>query len=233
MSFSSTIVLFGEQRVGKLLQWLVKLVPKRCTLPAALRKSRMSNVPIMLSLGHVLIFDSHAHIYGIDLASPNELVAHNRDTETIAKHIGADSVIYQTLEDLKGACAEIAQENGLEHPRNFEVGVFCGNYITPVSEGYFDHLEKIRGEGRKVKAVDRAKEAVTHGFASEKDFQIAANGVKMSSNGDLVPAENPAESEVPQVGVYGSNKPAPLEMEEPPKVKDRMDISIHNIADHS
>ncbi|RDW83834.1 amidophosphoribosyltransferase [Aspergillus mulundensis] len=175
---------------------------------------------------------THAHIYGIDLASPYELVAHNRDVESIAKHIGADSVIYQTLDDLKGACAEIAQENGLEHPRDFEVGVFCGNYVTPVSDGYFDHLEKIRGEGRKVKAVDRAKEAVTHGFASEKDFQIAANGVKMSSSGDLVPAGNPAESEVPQVGVYGSNKPPPLEMEEPPKVKDRMDISIHNIADH-
>ncbi|KAL3495521.1 hypothetical protein BJX62DRAFT_222501 [Aspergillus germanicus] len=175
---------------------------------------------------------THAHIYGIDLASPNELVAHNRNAETIAKHIGADSVIYQTLDDLKGACAEIAQENGLEEPHNFEVGVFCGDYITPVSDGYFDHLEKIRGEGRKIKAVDRAKEAVTHGFASEKDFQIAANGVKMA-NGEIVPAGNPDESEVPQVGVYGAHKSPPAEEEEePPKIKDRMDISIHNMADH-
>jgi amidophosphoribosyltransferase len=166
------------------------------------------------------------------LASPTELVAYNRNAQSIAEHIGADSVIYQTLPDLKGACAEIAKENGLDEPQNFEVGVFCGSYITPVSEGYFDHLEQLRGEGRKIKALDRAKEAVTHGFASEKDFQIAANGVKLDVNGNIIPATSPGESEVPQVSLYRTRKPDLSQSEEPPKIKDRMDISIHNMGDH-
>ncbi|RHZ48224.1 amidophosphoribosyltransferase [Aspergillus thermomutatus] len=175
---------------------------------------------------------THAHVYGIDLASPSELVAHGRNAESIARHIGADSVIFQTLDDLIGACAEITKENGLSEPVNFEVGVFCGNYITPIDDGYFDHLEKIRGEGRKIKAVDRAKEAVTHGFANEQDYQIAANGVKLDQHGKIIPANYPGESEVPQVGFNRCSKSLTHE-EEPPKVKDRMDISIHNIADHS
>ena len=158
-------------------------------------------------------------------------MAHNRDPESIAEHIGAEAVIYQTLDDLKDACVEIVQENGLKEPRHFEVGVFCGEYITPIRDGYFEHLELIRGEGRKVKALDKAKEAVTHGYANEKDLAIAANGVKLDQDGKVVPATTPGESNVPQF-LLNHNKTS-MNEEEPPKVKDRMDISIHNIADHA
>jgi amidophosphoribosyltransferase len=52
----------------------------------------------------------HPHIYGIDLASPQELVAHNRDRKAIAEHIGAEEIIYQSLADLKAACAELSPQ---------------------------------------------------------------------------------------------------------------------------
>jgi amidophosphoribosyltransferase len=171
---------------------------------------------------------THAHIYGIDLASPQELVAHNRNAEAIAKHIGAEAVVFQTLPDLKDACAEVARENGQTEPNNFEVGVFCGSYVTPVSAGYFEHLEAVRGEGRKVKALDKAKEAVSHGFANITDFQIAAHGVAMDTNGKIIPANEDQSS----ITAAAAQKAGNTEDHPNPMVSDRMDISIHNMADH-
>ncbi|RDW79908.1 amidophosphoribosyltransferase [Coleophoma cylindrospora] len=129
---------------------------------------------------------THAHIYGIDLASTNELVAHNRDRQAIAKHIGAEEVIYQSLDDLKAACAIHSPRKDQE----FEVGVFCGKYVTPVSAGYFEHLEKVRGESRALKSIENAKEAVIHGVAGKSELELIARGAAVDANGRVVPNAN-------------------------------------------
>ena len=87
---------------------------------------------------------SHPHIYGIDLATSTELVAYNRDRKAIAKSINADEVIFITLEDLEAACAEVSPRTD----QRFEVGVFCGKYVTPVSQEYLESLEKTRGKSK-------------------------------------------------------------------------------------
>ncbi|KAF2097966.1 amidophosphoribosyltransferase [Rhizodiscina lignyota] len=109
---------------------------------------------------------TNAHIYGIDLAVPSELIAHSRTPEAIAKHIGADAVIYQNLPDLITACAEAALDpSDPKNPKNFEVGVFCGKYITPVDDQYFVHLERIRSKAASRKAAERARRMVADNAA--------------------------------------------------------------------
>jgi amidophosphoribosyltransferase len=115
------------------------------------------------------------HIYGIDLASSSELIAHHRDSAAIAKHIGADDVVYQNLEDLQRACASLSPRDPAT--QKFEVGVFCGKYVTPVDAGYFEHLERIRGESQKQKVMEKAREAVVHGTANAQQVRMAAKGV--------------------------------------------------------
>jgi len=131
---------------------------------------------------------THAHIYGIDLASPRELVAHNRDRFAIAKHIGAEEVIYQTLDDLKWCCAELSPRD--PKTQQFEVGVFCGKYATPVSDGYFEHLERLRGESQKLKVIEAAKDNVMNGTANEEEISMITNGVTVSSQRNVVPDIN-------------------------------------------
>ncbi|KAL8829141.1 MAG: hypothetical protein Q9170_006301 [Blastenia crenularia] len=176
---------------------------------------------------------THAHIYGIDLASPNELIAHDhgrgRAIEGIAKSIGADRVIFQDLEDLKAACSEaVVSKTSVKEERDFEVGVFCGNYVTPVDEGYFRHLEEVRGETRKMKVLAKAREAVANGSADREELEIASNGVKVTESGEVVPAVNGTTGH--QKYSHGEKRrKQSVESGTPPK--DRMDISLHNYGD--
>lgn len=134
-----------------------------------------------------------AHIYGIDLASPSELIAHHRSSADIAEHIGADAVIYQSLSDLESACAQESPRGKAK--QRFEVGVFCGKYVTPVPEEYFGHLERIRGETKKLKVMDKARDAVMRGVADEKQVRMAANGVDVDDAGEVVAKDSGSDGE--------------------------------------
>ena len=82
----------------------------------------------------------YQNVYGIDMPTKEELIAHNLSTDKIAKIIGADKVIYQNLEDLisavKGKNKEIYK---------FETSCFDGEYITgDVDNSYLENLEQCK-----------------------------------------------------------------------------------------
>jgi amidophosphoribosyltransferase len=90
----------------------------------------------------------YPNVYGIDMPSRSELIAHGRTMEEVAEAIGADLVIFQTLEDL------VASVRGLNPSiEEFECSVFSGEYATGgVDQAYLDHLESIRSDNMKSKA---------------------------------------------------------------------------------
>ncbi len=89
----------------------------------------------------------YPNVYGIDMPSAQELLAHNRDTEEIAKQIGADWLVYQELEDLI-ACAR----KGKKNIKQFDASCFTGEYVTgDVDQDYLDYLASHRNDAAKSK----------------------------------------------------------------------------------
>ena len=81
------------------------------------------------------------------MPSPTELVAHGRTEEEVAKEIGVDLVIYQTLDDLVQSCR--TWNPSIE---TFDCSVFTGEYVTGgVDERYLEHLQKLRNDNAKAK----------------------------------------------------------------------------------
>ncbi|MCG9731246.1 amidophosphoribosyltransferase [Shewanella sp. Isolate13] len=95
------------------------------------------------------------NVYGIDMPTTNELIAHGRDVEEITKLIGADGMIFQSLEDLVEA---VRKEN--PGVKRFETSVFDGKYVTnDVDQAYLDHLTQLRNDDAK---ANRSKDIGTN-----------------------------------------------------------------------
>ncbi|MCK8044023.1 amidophosphoribosyltransferase [Shewanella sp. 1CM18E] len=95
------------------------------------------------------------NVYGIDMPTTNELIAHGRDVEEINKLIGADGMIFQSLPDLIEA---VRKENPAI--KRFETSVFDGKYVTnDVNQEYLDYITQLRNDDAK---ANRSKDIGTN-----------------------------------------------------------------------
>ena len=98
------------------------------------------------------------NVYGIDMPTRSELVAYGRTHDEINQLIGADQLIYQSVEDMKKAVQDINPSI-----KNFESSCFDGIYISgDITEAYLDALEAARNianteEDRKSDPSDFAR----------------------------------------------------------------------------
>jgi amidophosphoribosyltransferase len=90
----------------------------------------------------------YPNVYGIDMPSAGELIAHGRSVEEIQQEIGADWLIYQDLDDLIASAAE-----GNPAIPTYEDSVFSGRYVTgDVDAKYLHDLEVVRSDEQKQEA---------------------------------------------------------------------------------
>jgi amidophosphoribosyltransferase len=90
----------------------------------------------------------HPNVYGIDMPTPQELIAHDRTDDEVCRLIGADWLVYQDLPDLIASSAE-----GSPKIKQFDCAVFDGNYITgDVDQHYLERLASARNDGNKVRS---------------------------------------------------------------------------------
>ncbi|SDU01571.1 amidophosphoribosyltransferase [Halopseudomonas salegens] len=90
----------------------------------------------------------YPNVYGIDMPSAHELIAHGRTTEEVAELIGADWLLYQDLEDLVEAVSE-----GNPDIHHYDCSVFTGEYVTgDVNEAYLGKIEQARNDSAKAMA---------------------------------------------------------------------------------
>lgn len=119
----------------------------------------------------------HSNVYGIDMPSRSELVAHDRSVEEIAKTIQADAVIYQSLEQLVEAVRSL-------NPAitKFDCSIFNGEYVTGgVDEAYLSTLEKARADHEQAK---KAAQQLMTTSQSTSESVLSCSG-PMNGAGDI------------------------------------------------
>jgi amidophosphoribosyltransferase len=88
----------------------------------------------------------HPNVYGVDMPSRQEFVAHQRTEEEVCEYLGADGLIYQSVEDMLQAGRSMNSQI-----ERFDASCFDGDYVSgDIDEAYLEALSSGgRGKGRK------------------------------------------------------------------------------------
>ena len=79
----------------------------------------------------------YPHVYGINMPTRDELIAHGRKIPDIATELGADHLIFQEVADMQSAIIEGSDVSELE------MSCFTGDYVTgTVNPEYLDWVER-------------------------------------------------------------------------------------------
>jgi amidophosphoribosyltransferase len=94
----------------------------------------------------------YPNVYGIDMPTAKELIAHDRTEKEICELIGADWLVFQDLDDLI-QCSR----DGNPAIDDFDCAVFSGEYVTgDVDESYLARVASLRND--KAQGERRAAE---------------------------------------------------------------------------
>ena len=106
----------------------------------------MSRSDDIILLKAVIDNNRFNHVYGVNLADNQDLIAHSRTNQEICEAIGSDQVIYLPFDKLIDCCLGAASSPIVN---SFEVGIFTGKYITGGADEY---LQTVNRPGRKMLA---------------------------------------------------------------------------------
>ena len=80
------------------------------------------------------------NVYGIDMPTRSELIAHDRSDDEIMRMIEADGLVYQDIDAMKRSVSDLCPRL-----KRFEASCFDGVYITgDITPAYLDALESAR-----------------------------------------------------------------------------------------
>ncbi len=103
----------------------------------------------------------YPNVYGIDMPSAQELIAHGRSEEEVAEAIGADKLIFQDLDDLIDAV-----HRGNTSITRFDTSVFNGEYVTKgITSLYLEQLELLRSDSAKEPGKEKSVSLDMHNTA--------------------------------------------------------------------